>query len=434
MHNTLQALNIKTLNEMQLASIEANKKNNDVVLVAPTGSGKTLAFLLPLLARLEQNVSGTQVLVIAPSRELAIQIEQVFKKMATGFKANCCYGGHSTKTERNNLEEAPAIVIGTPGRLKYHITHKHINTETIHTLILDEFDKGLEYGFEDDMSFIINELKKVNKRILTSATNSIVMPDFLTLNKPVMLNFFKDGKEEVRLQVKLVKATKTDKIEALFKLLCNIGNKATIIFCNHRDAVDRISYLLTEQEMAHDVFHGGLEQDERERALIKFRNGSATILISTDLASRGLDIPEIECVIHYQLPNTEDTYIHRNGRTARMHAKGVAYLILGEEEYQPKFITEKLDVLELKADMPIPEAPLWETLYISSGKKEKVNKIDIVGLFLQKGNLQKDELGLIEVLDHCAFVAVKRTKVNKVLQLIKNEKIKNKSVKISIAK
>lgn len=434
MHNTLQALNIKALNEMQLASIEANKKNNDVVLVAPTGSGKTLAFLLPLLARLEQNISGTQVLVIAPSRELAIQIEQVFKKMATGFKANCCYGGHSTKTERNNLEEAPAIVIGTPGRLKYHLTHQHINIETIHTLILDEFDKGLEYGFEDDMSFIINELKKVNKRILTSATNSIVMPDFLTLNKPVMLNFFKDEKEEVRLQVKLVKATKTDKIEALFKLLCNIGNKATIIFCNHRDAVDRISYLLTEQEIAHDVFHGGLEQDERERALIKFRNGSATILISTDLASRGLDIPEIECVIHYQLPNTVDTYIHRNGRTARMHAKGVAYLILGEEEYQPKFITEKLEVLELKADMPIPEAPLWETLYISSGKKEKVNKIDIVGLFLQKGNLQKDELGLIEVLDHCAFVAVKRTKVNIVLQLIKNEKIKNKSVKISIAK
>ncbi len=434
MHNTLQALNIKALNEMQLASIEANKKNNDVVLVAPTGSGKTLAFLLPLLARLEEAVEGTQVLVIAPSRELAIQIEQVFKKMATGFKVNCCYGGHSTKTERNNLEEAPAIVIGTPGRLKYHIFRKHINTDTIHTLILDEFDKGLEYGFEDDMSFIIKELKHVNKRILTSATNSIVMPDFITLNKPVMLNFFKDDAAEVRLQVKVVKAEKTDKIEALFKLLCNIGNKATIIFCNHREAVDRISYLLTEQEMAHDVFHGGLEQDERERALIKFRNGSATILISTDLASRGLDIPEIECVIHYQLPNTEDTYIHRNGRTARMHAKGVAYLILGEEEYQPKFITERLEVLDLKTDMPIPDAPLWQTLYISSGKKEKVNKIDIVGLFLQKGNLQKDELGLIEVLDHCAFVAVKRTKTNKVLQLIKNEKIKNKSVKISIAK
>lgn len=434
MHQILQNFKIKKLNDMQLASIDANKKNNDVILVAPTGSGKTLAFLLPLISIIDANKKGVQVLIIAPSRELAIQIEQVFKTMATGFKVNCCYGGHSTKTERNNLEEAPTVLIGTPGRLCYHINRKHIDTSTIETLIIDEFDKGLEFGFQDDMESIVKSLPKLKKRILTSATNSIELPDFMGLNKPVTLNYFTTDDVPSKLEVRIVKAEKTDKLDALFNLICTIGNKPTIVFCNHREAVDRISDLLHHQGLAHDVFHGGMEQDERERALIKFRNGSHSVLISTDLAARGLDIPEIEYVIHYQLPLTIETYTHRNGRTARMHAKGVAYLILGEEEYQPKFITEKIEVEKIEATKIIPPPPVWETLYISVGKKEKVNKIDIVGLLLQKGNLQKDALGLIEVLDHCAFAAVKRTKIQALLQAIKNEKLKGKSAKISVAK
>jgi superfamily II DNA/RNA helicase len=254
------------------------------------------------------------------------------------------------------------------------------------------------------------------------------------LNKPVTLNYFTTDNVPSKLEIRIVKAEKTDKLDALFNLICKIGNKPTIVFCNHREAVDRISDLLHHQGLAHDVFHGGMEQDERERALIKFRNGSHSVLISTDLAARGLDIPEIEYVIHYQLPLTIETYTHRNGRTARMHANGVAYLILGEEEYQPKFITEKIEVEKIEATKIIPPPPVWETLYISVGKKEKVNKIDIVGLLLQKGNLQKDELGLIEVLDHCAFAAVKRTKIQSVLQAIKNEKLKGKNAKISVAK
>ena len=434
MHQILQNFKIKKLNDMQLASIDANKKNSDVILVAPTGSGKTLAFLLPLLALIDPNKKGVQVLIIAPARELAIQIEQVFKIMATGYKVNCCYGGHSTKTERNNLEEAPTVLIGTPGRLCYHLNRKYIDASTVTTLIIDEFDKGLEFGFQDDMEAIIKALPNLKKRILTSATNSIELPDFIGLQNPITLNYFTTDEEPSKLELKIVKAEKTDKLDALFNLICKIGNKPTIVFCNHREAVDRISDLLYHQGLAHGVFHGGMEQDERERALIKFRNGSHQVLISTDLAARGLDIPEIEYVIHYQLPTTTETYTHRNGRTARMHAKGIAYLILGEEEYQPKFITEKIEVEKIEVTKVLPPPPVWETLYISSGKKEKVNKIDIVGLLLQKGNLQKDELGLIEVLDHCAFVAVKRSKAQSVLQNIKNEKLKGKSIKISIAK
>ena len=434
MHQILQNFKIKKLNDMQLASIDANKKNNDVILVAPTGSGKTLAFLLPLINLIDKDKKGVQVLIIAPARELAIQIEQVFKIMGTGFKVNCCYGGHSTKTERNNLEEAPTVLIGTPGRLNYHLNRKHIDTTTITTLIIDEFDKGLEFGFQDDMESIIKTLPNLKKRILTSATNSIALPDFISLQNHITLNYFTTDNETSKLELKIIKAEKTDKIEALFNLICYIGNKPTIVFCNHRDAVDRISDILHHRGIAHDVFHGGMEQDERERALIKFRNGSHHVLVSTDLAARGLDIPEIEYVIHYQLPVTIEVYTHRNGRTARMHAKGIAYLILGEEEYQPKFITEKIEIEKIVVTKIIPPLPQWETLYISVGKKEKVNKIDIVGLLLKKGKLQKDELGLIEVLDHCAFAAVKRHKSQALLQNIKNEKLKGRSVKITIAK
>jgi ATP-independent RNA helicase DbpA len=160
LQKALDNLKIATLNEMQLATIEAAKKSNDIVLLSPTGSGKTLAFLLPILNSLDKSKEGIQALVIVPSRELAIQIEQVFKQLQTGFKVNCTYGGHSTKTEKNSLAEAPALLIGTPGRLAFHIRNKNIHTATITSLVLDEFDKALEFGFQEDMSFIIYYLKK----------------------------------------------------------------------------------------------------------------------------------------------------------------------------------------------------------------------------------------------------------------------------------
>ncbi|HSH68166.1 MAG TPA: helicase-related protein, partial [Bacteroidia bacterium] len=198
-------------------------------------------------------------------------------------------------------------------------------------------------------------------------------------------------------------------------------------------AVERISHLLSEKKITHSIFHGKLEQDEREKTLIRFRNGSNRLLITTDLASRGLDIPEIENVIHYQLPATEDVFIHRNGRTARMKASGTAYLILGPGEYVPPFIKDPPVETKVSSKNKLPEIPQWCTVYIAAGKKDKINKMDIVGMLLQKGKLNKEELGLIEVLDHASYAAVKQDKVEEMLKRIKNEKIKNKSVKIGIA-
>ncbi len=431
----LENLKIVSLNEMQLASLEAAKKSNDIILLSPTGSGKTLGFLLPFLNTLDVKKTGVQALILVPSRELALQIETVFKSMNTGFKVNCCYGGHSTKTEKNNFEHPPAVLVGTPGRIAFHIRRNSFDTNMVTTLVLDEFDKSLEFGFQEEMSFIIQQLKKLNKRILTSATKMNEIPDFTGVTDPIELNYLSNTPTKPDgLKLKVVKVEGKDKLDALFALICMLGNRASLIFCNHREAVERISGLLWDKGLAHGIFHGGMEQEDRERALIKFRNGSHKMLITTDLASRGLDIPEIENIIHYQLPHTEDIFIHRNGRTARMNARGTSYLLLSETEYVPAFIKESPAVETLPEKNVMPEKSEWVTVYIASGKKDKINKVDIVGLMLQKGNLKKEELGLIEVLDYSSYAAVNSKKVESLLQLIKNEKIKNKKVKIEISK
>lgn len=428
----LQNLEINALNEMQQAAVAAADEQ-DIILLSPTGSGKTLGFLLPLLRLLNREVTTVQAMIVVPSRELALQIEQVFRNIGSGFKVNCCYGGHSVKIEINNLSQPPAILIGTPGRIAHHLRRKTFNTDTVNTLILDEFDKALEYGFQEDMAYIIKQLPFIKKRVLTSATQMDQLPAFTGISNPVTLNYLSNAASVPDLKQKVVMVEAADKLDALFKLICRIGEMSTLVFCNHREAVERISDLLWDKGLPNGVFHGGMEQDDRERALLKFRNGSHKILITTDLASRGLDIPEIENVVHYQLPHNEDAFLHRNGRTARMHAKGTSYLFITPEE-KPGYLDELPEAEDLSMEIMIPKPSTWATLYIGAGKKEKVNKIDIVGLLLKKGGLQKEDLGLIEVLDHMSFAAVKRSKIEEVVQLLKTEKIKGKKIKIEISR
>ena len=417
---------------MQKSIYKASENDTDVVLLSPTGSGKTLGFLFPVLRNLKSDVKGIQTLILVPARELALQIEQVFKSMGTDFKVSVAYGGHDKKIEINNLIEAPAVLIGTPGRIAYHLKYENFNPGTIKTLVLDEFDKALELGFQEDMEYIIGSLNGLSQRFLTSATVMDNIPKFVELNNEKTVNFLKENAAKPNIQLKKVMTTPEEKLNTLFQLICKIGNKRTLIFCNHRDAVDRISELLREKGIQRETFHGGMEQNERERALLKFRNDSARILITTDLASRGLDIPEVESIVHYQLPPKEDAFIHRNGRTARMNAKGFAYLIMTEDENFP-FIKSNTPEENVSEANRVPERTPNQTIYISAGKKDKVNKVDIVGYLIKKGGLGKDDIGLIEVKDTTSYVAVNRKKTIELLKQLANEKLKGKKVKIEIA-
>lgn len=431
--NILSAFNIDALNEMQLASITANEKHDNVILLADTGSGKTLAFLLPILQLLDPANNKTQAMIIVPSRELALQVEHVFKKMRTGFKITCCYGGHLRETEENNLVQPPALLVGTAGRLADHIRRGNITTNTIEILVLDEFDKSLEAGFEEEMSFIIGSLPSLKKRILTSATEAPYIPNFIELHEPGKLNYL-SGEIAEGLAIQIVNCDEKDKLNTLFNLICYLGNRSAVIFCNHRESVERTSQMLKEKSIVNVFYHGGMEQQERDSALCKFRNGTSNVLVTTDLASRGLDIPNIRYIIHYHLPSTEDVFTHRNGRTARMEASGTAILILSPEERLPSYINTAVTEINLPETVELPEKPKWSTLFIAAGKKDKVNKVDIVGFLTNKGQLKKEDIGLIEVKDFFSFVAIRKVKVGQVLQLIKNEKIKNKKVKIDMAR
>jgi len=424
----LKKLNIEKLNEMQEAAQLAIHSNKDVIILSPTGTGKTLAFLLPLLQLLDAHLTEIQALVLVPSRELAIQIEQVAREIGSGYKIYAFYGGRPGQKDRADLKNDPALIIGTPGRIADHIRRDNLQLKQLKMFVLDEFDKALEVGFEEDMANIIEALPGGRKNVLTSASKALEVPNFVGLNQAKYLNYLKEGNSQ--LSIKTVISNNKDKLNTLIKTLCHLGKEPGIVFCNYRDSVERLSEFLKEKNIRHGCFYGGMEQRDRERALIKFRNGTHRLIIATDLAARGIDVPEIKNIIHYQLPHKAVEFTHRNGRTARMHRQGTAYILKWTNENLPDFVESDGELnLEERA---VPEASSWETLFISGGKKDKISKGDIAGLFFKQGNLKKDELGVIELKQDCAFVAVKKTKVKSILRQLNAVKLKTKKVKITL--
>jgi ATP-independent RNA helicase DbpA len=427
----LKNTGFSALNDLQLETLRKAEKSKDLLILSQTGSGKTLAFLLPIVLNLKSDFPFIQAVIIAPSRELALQIETVFRSLKTNHKVLTCYGGHSMQTERNSLTESPAVLIGTPGRICDHITRNNIDLSKAEYLVIDEYDKCLEFGFEDQMKFIREEFNRLQHTTLVSATELAEYPNYLHFDKPGIINFL-DKSEEPNIQFFKIPINSTSKYSTLLKLLSSFDGEPAIVFCNFREATDEIVKYLDNNEYEAVAYHGGMEQEERERALIKFRNGSYHTLICTDLGSRGLDIPEIQHVVHFQYPHNKEAYIHRNGRTARMKANGSAYLMINSDEQLPEYID--IPTSEYKIISQEPVKSHWVTLYFSGGKKDKINKIDLVGFLGQKGDLKKEEIGLITVLDFTSFVAVKRYQVKSVMQKVRNEKIKGKKLKIAIAK
>jgi len=423
----LAKLNIHQLNPMQEEAITAIKTHTNTILLSPTGTGKTLAFLLPLLDSLDPESNEIQALILVPSRELAIQIEQVIRSMGSGYKVNAVYGGRPMSKDKIELKHVPAILIGTPGRISDHFSNDRFSKKYIKTIILDEFDKSLEVGFEYEMRGIINELPSISKRILTSATQGVEIPDFVRLDKPETVNYL--GTSVSKLKVKTVISPAKNKLNTLLHLLNHIGNQQGIIFCNLKDSIQKVSSFLESKNISHGCFNGGMEQKDRERSLIKFRNGTNQILIATDLAARGIDIPEMNYIIHFQLPLSKEEFTHRNGRTARVSAKGTAYVLKWKEERLPEFIgTPPVeDISKQSLRKPV----FWETLFISGGRKDKISKGDIAGMFFKLGKLTKDQLGIIELKQDCAFVAVPAFIADQLVETLNNTRLKKKKVRVT---
>ena len=427
----LKKLRISELNEMQQHAAEAILcSDGDVVLLSPTGTGKTLAYLLPLIQQLDATSDDVQALVVVPGRELALQSDTVLRDMGSGIRSASCYGGRATMDEHRKLKEVnPQIIFGTPGRLNDHLDKENINRYHIRWLVIDEFDKCLAMGFHQEMQKLIKSLPALQRRILLSATNAEQIPQFVNMAKKGTLVDFLPEEEQTSERVTLyeVKSPQKDKLETLLNLLLGFGDESSIVFLNYRDSVERVNNYLTEQGFVTSFFHGGLEQKQREAALYRFSNGSANVLVATDLASRGLDIPDIQNIIHYHMPESEEGYVHRVGRTARWDKQGRAFFITGPEEHIPEYVEgniEEYSLPSLPREGQGVSLPRMATLYIGKGKKDKVSKGDIVGFLCKKGGLQADEIGRIDVNDRYTYVAVKREKLQQVIRQTQGEKIK----------
>ena len=415
------------LNPMQEETMHAVLHGNkDVVVLSPTGSGKTLAYLMPLVQLIDPKVDEPQLVVVTPGRELALQSTEVLKSMGTGLRTMACYGGRAAMDEHRVMNKVlPQVIFGTPGRLTDHLDKGNFSAEHVKYLVIDEFDKCLEMGFQDEMGRLIASLPYLERHFLLSATEAEEIPRFVHMGRVETIDYRMD-EEQVpeRICIYQVKSPQKDKLETLAQLLLSLGDESSIVFLNYRDSVERTNEFLRSRGFATSAFHGGLEQHEREDSLYKFSNGSANIFVSTDLGARGLDIPDIDNIIHYHLPECEDSYIHRVGRTARWEATGKAFFLLGPSEDIPSYVDAEVEDYEIPSDLPAPAKPRMATIYIGKGKKDKISKGDIVGYLCKIGQLQSSEIGKIDVKDRYAYVAVSRTKLKQVLKLTAGQKIK----------
>jgi ATP-independent RNA helicase DbpA len=423
----LEKMHISELNAMQQETRDVIlHSNRDVVILSPTGSGKTLAYLLPLIQLLDGSKDDVQVVVIVPGRELALQSMTVLQNMGSGIRSYACYGGRSTMDEHKILRQVqPQIVFATPGRLNDHLDKGNIAADTIKYLVIDEFDKCLEMGFSDEMSAILDKLPALERRVLLSATDAESIPQFVNMGRTQRVDFLaSDEQVPDRVTIYKVISPEKDKLNTLSRLLRSLGDESSIVFLNYRDSVERTDEFLRSKGFSTSAFHGGMEQKQREDALYKFSNGSANIFVSTDLASRGLDIPDIDNIIHYHLPESEDGYIHRVGRTARWDKQGRTFFILGQQEQIPEYVEADIDTYDIPDELPAPSLPKMCTLYIGKGKKDKISKGDIVGFLCKQGKVESSDIGRIDVKDRYAYAAIKYDKFQQVLRLTNGEKIK----------
>lgn len=428
----IERLGIEKLNPMQEAVISQFDKSRDFILLSPTGSGKTLAFSLILMQLLKSyKIQASSALIVVPTRELALQIESVIRKMDNTLSLVCLYGGNDNRLERNKLKEGPTLIVATPGRLIYHLERMPALLENCHTLILDEFDKSLELGFSDQISYIINSCRNIKHQVMTSATDVTESPNTIQLNDPIKLDFLNKEALLPNLDYHRVEVSSKMKLEGLFKLICKIGTERILVFCNHREAAEHISELLENKGIDSIPYHGGLDQFFRELAILKIKNGSQLILVTTDLASRGLDIPDMNHVIHYQFPPKEEDFIHRNGRAGRNKQEGHIYGVLTVDERIPTYFAE-VPTMELDEFYPIPDQPKYQTIRITAGKRQKVNKIDIVGFILNLGDFKKEDIGLIDVKPNESYVAVDRCIAREIIKLGNQGRIKNQKVRLNL--
>ncbi|WP_347156997.1 DEAD/DEAH box helicase [Pontibacter chitinilyticus] len=441
---SLQELNYTQPTPIQEEAIPLLLQGRDVAGQAETGSGKTAAFGLPLLQGINPELQQVQALVTVPTRELAVQVRQELKKLAKQLpqlKISAFYGGHSFSQERASLAHPPQVLVGTPGRLTDHLSRRTIDLSHVVQIVLDEADKLLEMGFQEELDRVLEALPRKRQTVLFSAT----MPDKVkelianSLQDPV---FVKATANAIPDQLKLIgiKVEHPQRSQAVLNLIQSKASAGTVVFCNTRAAADTLTAFLQENRVAAKALHGGMEQPDRDKTMTLFRNGTIPVLIATDLAARGLDIDKLRHIVHYELPDDMAAYLHRSGRTGRAGKSGTVYTLVSPRdeqklhEWQQVYMDEWLQagaLVKMATTAPAP-ASAFATLYIAGGRKDKISPRDIVGALIAEAGLKADQIGKIEVLDRNCFVAVPQAQAKQIAEQLSSGKIKGRRYKVSL--
>lgn len=438
--------NLDQLGYLQMTPIQAQAlplllEGRDVVGHAQTGTGKTAAFAISLLHRISSTGEAhPQALVLCPTRELALQVAEEIRRLARPLqntKVLTLCGGHSIRPQIESLEHGADVIVGTPGRVLDHLERETLDLDYVGTLVLDEADRMLDMGFFEDVETIAEQTPMDRQTLLFSATMNEEVEHLAEIfqSDPVHISVGK-GQSSPTIQSTIVAIGKLGREESLIRVLASHRPKSAVVFCNMRVTCDDVGELLEREGHSVLILHGGLEQRDRNKMLMKFDNRSACILVATDVAARGLDVEDIDLVVNYDLPKQADIFVHRIGRTGRAGREGQSVSLLDRRRsHQIDLLEEILGEFEIQNASDLPEkkerppSPEMETIQINGGKKAKLRAGDIVGAFTNDFGLEKDDIGKITILNFVTFVAVKRKVAKEVIDGINYGRIKNRNFK-----
>lgn len=440
--SNLTDLGYTSMTPIQAQALPPILSGQDVIAQAKTGSGKTAAFGLGVLAKLDVKYFRVQTLVLCPTRELADQVAAELRKLARSIhniKILTLCGGVPIGPQIGSLEHGAHIIVGTPGRVIDHLDKDRLKLDDLTTLVLDEADRMLEMGFTADLDAVIAKAPAARQTLLFSATypNAIAKLSERLLNNPVRITVEEQHTTSSISQLFFQVDDNNARLAALRTLLLNYQGQSSMVFCNTKRETQDVADALQHYGFSVLALHGDMEQKDRDQTLVQFANGSACILVATDVAARGLDISSVDAVFNYQLAHDADTHTHRIGRTGRAGQSGIALslftasdagkLIPLEDGLGIKIEASALPAIDAATQRPA--TPLMATLQLDGGKKHKIRAGDIVGALTASKQLSNDDLGKIQLHDIWSFVAVKRTAVKLALQLIQQGKIKGKSIR-----
>jgi ATP-dependent RNA helicase DbpA len=429
MLDNLVELGYHTMTPIQAKSLPFMLTGQDVMGQASTGTGKTAAFGLAVLARVKPGQRNPQALVLCPTRELAAQVADEIGRLAkplTKLRITTLCGGSPFGRQRDELQRGIDVVVGTPGRVLDHIRRNSLNLSGVSTLVLDEADRMLDMGFVDDVEAITKETPDTRQTLMFTATltRAVKVISGRLQSTPETVVVQQDNSAKKMITQHVYSTGRLDRFSALLRVLGHYQPAQAIIFCSQRATCDTLVEKLGEEGYAACALHGGMDQREREQVLMRFASGSMRWLIATDVAARGIDIPDLPAVINFELPNDRDNYTHRIGRTGRAGKEGLAISIvdprrerrllslianqLGGVEAQPA------GALNLSKDAPAP-APR-ATISLNAGLRDKLRNEDVQTLITEMTDLELTHIGPITMLPKMAFVTVPRELVTRVVE------------------